>query len=96
MKEFEFIDSEGDRYRVRLEHGAAHLEAFCEFNDGPQWIHQTRMPYEAIRALLSRDTEREKIFAEAMDLARALADVLGSDVSKEQLDAIAARWQATT
>jgi len=49
-----------------------------------------------IERLLSRDTEREKIFAEAMDLARALADVLGSDVSKEQLDAIAARWQATT
>jgi len=45
-----------------------------------------------IERLLSRDAEREKIFVELMEWARQVA--YGHEDA--ELDAIAARWQATT
>lgn len=99
MNEFEF-EYDDSLYRVAI-NDCDDLDMFVsESGTGKRWeIHEEIIigaKGACIRALLSRDTEREKIFAEAMDLARALADVLGSDVSKDQLDTLAARWQATT
>ena len=55
---------------------------------------------DCIRSLLSRDTEREKIFAEAMQVARAAPLLFDRHEARvditNQLDAIAARWQAAT
>jgi len=47
-----------------------------------------------IERLLSRDAEREKIFVELMEWARQVA--YGHEDEDAELDAIAARWQATT
>ncbi len=47
---------------------------------------------DCIRALLSAHTEREKIFVELMEWARQVA----RGHEHAELDAIAARWQATT
>ncbi len=51
-----------------------------------------------IRALLSRDTEREKIFAEAMMLLNECTERIGDDAAAidAQIKSLAARWQATT
>mgnify|MGYP001211657264 CR=1 FL=1 len=52
---------------------------------------------DCIRALLSLNTEREKIFAEAIESFNEFADRIGgNDAVEAQIKSLAARWHATT
>ena len=110
MKEFYFqcdISGEPDMQDCRLvikkyrKHDTLRLEAKVFGN----WITQTTISgihRTIIESLVARNTEREKIFTRLMEVAQQIQSSLDelhyqtAEAFTPQLDALAARWQATS
>lgn len=104
MKELNFeFECEDDK--IKLLHDDGEVIWYEVFDSAGRKLNRkwefTITPSACIRALLSLNTEREAIFAELMDEAKAMRDELASKgyqtvALDEVLAGFAARWQATT
>ena len=98
MKEFCYTDRDGDRFRF-VDDGKDFIERdyFFAGEWKPSYAEPRQVDSQGIRALLSAHTEREKIFAEAIESFNEFADRIGgNDAVEAQIKSLAARWQATT